>query len=63
MAIFEVASERKIVKNRGILAARMYMDNIGSTPPGDICNDRPFYQFIYVVIIYLRVTVPRVCGL
>ena len=31
MAIFEVASERKIVKKR--LAAHMYMENIGSTPP------------------------------
>ena len=26
MAIFEVASERKIVKKRGILAAHMYMN-------------------------------------
>ena len=33
MAIFQVASERKIVKKRGILAAHMYMENIGSTPP------------------------------
>ena len=31
MAIFEVASERKIVKKRGILAAHMYMEYIGST--------------------------------
>ena len=28
-----MASERKIVKKRGILAAHMYMKNIGSTPP------------------------------
>ena len=29
MDIFEVDSERKIVKKRGILAAHMYMENIG----------------------------------
>ena len=33
MVIFEVASEREIVKKRGFLVAHMYMDNIGSTPP------------------------------
>ena len=33
MAIFEVASDRKIVKKSDILSAHMYMENIGSTPP------------------------------
>ena len=55
MAIFEVACERKIVKKRGILAAHMYMENIGSTPRGvellPIIYETVLIHTLYISII------------
>ena len=61
MAIFEVASKRKIVKERGILAAQMYMYCLWDLPQKNKLSDITPLKIKYQTSRYTRSTPDPVC--